>query len=633
MSDGKLVFRRPLDDSGRLVFGDSGGTEVPDVVVSIDADLPGLDGQVDLIAGTVLAGDTLLPDLDADVGLVWDPNVSRGQAVHVGERWEDGRRAAHVAGERWQDAGRLAVGALARWQDGTRRRGAHADRWQDAGRLRGLGGDRWQDADPRRRPIFERWEEATHLREVLAERWQDGGARRRQVVAAWEETTHHRHVVAGRWQDADGRRGAVLDVARHGRPQRARHGERWEDARRPPPGVSHLHPPVEPPHLCYDPETLGRLVFRDPWSGDGRLVFRCWVHGPGPEPGATVVVPICRAYFVLNESTLRRVDGNVILPTYSMSMQIDFGAWGWSLTASLPTQALADLEPASDGTPIVVEAVVNGVAYRFAVDSISRDRVFGSDAISIAARSLAAELASPGSPVLNFGVTNEIGMTAAQLLESVLTFNGVPIGWTVDFQLEDWLIPQGAWTKQSTYIEAVNEIAAAAGGYVQAHRSDKVLHVLPLYPAMPWAWGDVTPDIELPAAAMRREGTEWVEKSRYTGVYVQGSVRAWVKRAGTDGANLAAMVTDPLITHATAARQRGGSILADTGRIANVTLGTAGGILDENDQPIGIIPPGKFVRYVDNGVPRVGITRSVNVEVSDVEVWQSIGVEFHESSL
>ena len=96
-----------------------------------------------------------------------------------------------------------------------------------------------------------------------------------------------------------------------------------------------------------------------------------------------------------------------------------------------------------------------------------------------------------------------------------------------------------------------------------------------------------------------------------------------VTRSGTAGDLLAPMVTDPLITHADAARQRGIAELSDTGRIAMVTLRLP--VLAET----GVIKPGKFVHYKEGGNTHVGMTRSVAVDVNMPTIYQTLTVETH----
>ena len=114
-------------------------------------------------------------------------------------------------------------------------------------------------------------------------------------------------------------------------------------------------------------------------------------------------------------------------------------------------------------------------------------------------------------------------MTAQQLMADALTINGVPIGWDIDWQITDWLIPAGVWNHTGTALEACLAIAEAGGAYIQAHRADQVLSVLPRYPAAPWNWGSLTPDIELPEHACETEGIEWLDKPDYNAVFVRAA--------------------------------------------------------------------------------------------------------------
>lgn len=401
----------------------------------------------------------------------------------------------------------------------------------------------------------------------------------------------------------------------------------YQEAMRPPAGTSTV-PGPEVPDPCYTPPPgdAVHLVFLDPWTASTDLVFVCENHGPGPdpEPVATVVVPIRRVYVVLNESSLRRVDSDTLLPTFSMSMSLDVDSWTWSFSASLPGQALADLQPSSPGEPILVEVTINGVAYRMQVERRSRDRTFASTGIKISGRGLAATLDSPYSPVMNHA--NDAARTAQQLMNDVLTLNGVSIGWDVDWQAVDWSVPGGLFAHQGPYVSALNVIAQAAGSYIQPHPTAQTLRVLPRYPVLPWDWAAATPHFEIPSSVSTVEGIEWIDKAIYNRVFVSGvqdGVLGRVTRAETDGGLVAPMVTDPLITTAAAARQRGTPVLADVGSQAKVSLRLP--VLAET----GIIPPGKLVRYTDGGTTHRGITRSVNVDVSMPEIWQTIVLETH----
>ena len=365
-----------------------------------------------------------------------------------------------------------------------------------------------------------------------------------------------------------------------------------------------------------------------PWSRFGRPLDAGWgvVTPPGGPPvdeNGTVIVLAQRTYIVINEARLRRVDGDIQIPTFTMSMSLDADSWTWSFSASVPGYALPDIEP-EDGVPVAVQATINGTPYRFIVESISRERTFGRSDLRIGGRGRAAVLDAPYAPIMSFG--NEFGRTAQQIMIDILTDNGVPLGWDVEWNPDDWNVPAGVFNHQGSYISALNQVAGSISAYLQPHNTDEVLRVLSRYPVAPWDWAGVTPDFDLPAAVMSRESIEWRDKPRYNRVYVMGQqagVNGRVTRAGTAGDYLAPSVVDPLITQAVAARQRGIAVLSDTGRIATVGLRLP--VLAET----GIIKPGSFVKYTDGGAQRIGITRSVQVEVGLPAIWQTLGVETH----
>lgn len=373
-------------------------------------------------------------------------------------------------------------------------------------------------------------------------------------------------------------------------------------------------PPVIPPEPdpCYEAST--DLVFSGIAALDGNLVFRCDYATPDG-PTATVVVPIRRAYIVINTVSLTILDGPALTPL-AMSMAIDADSWTWRWSAALPAAELALVDT---GAPVEVIASINGTAYRLVIEQIGRERSFGRGEVRVSGRGRNAVL-----DVLTGTFANPALRTAAQLMDDALAVGGD--GWSIDFGLDDWLVPAGVWSAQGTAMAALRTIAAAAGGYLQPHRTNAVVRVLPRYAVAPWDWGAVVPDIELPTAPVVREGIEWIAKPAYNRVFVSGTrdgVLAQVTRTGSAGDVVAPMVTDALITAAAAGRQRGLAILGDTGRQQLVTLALP--VLPET----GVIEPGKFVRYVDGATERVGVVRSTSIDARFPSLTQTIGVETH----
>ena len=627
---GALVFQAPPATSGALVFGADAGATSQDRRIGIAADLPGLDGHLTLGTGFGVKVFGFLPGLDGEVGVNYSSQTQRPLAAALGERFQQALPREVGTTGTTHDAARLRTQADARWQEAAPRAAASSARWRDAVHHRREADVRFQRALRSLAGFEGGWRDAQHRRIGADMRWQQGAPRRDSAEMRWQDTLRLRGGADVRFQE--GVVYFVLVTAQATRAARSGHAwsARYQEAIRAPAGrwVRPVAPPVEP---CYLPS--GELVFSQAWDGSAALVFLCERHGAGPvdpeQPVSTVVVPIRRIYAVINSATLRRVEGNILIPTTSMSLTIDVESWTWGFSASVPGRALADLEPGGAGNPVEVEATINGVAYRALIEGIQRSRVFGRSDLSVTGRGKSAVLDAPYAPALNFS-NAAAARTAQQLANDVLTMNGVGIGWSLDWGPEDWSVPAGAWAHQGSYISALNAIAGAAGAYLQPHRTAQSLSVLPRYPRAPWEWASVTPDFELPSAAVQKEGIEWVDRPRYNRVYVSGvqsGVLGRVTRAGTAGELEAPLVTDPLITTAAAARQRGLAVLADTGRQALVGLRLP--VLAET----GIIPPGKFVRYVDGATTRMGIVRAAQASVErsadSLEIWQTLKVETH----
>lgn len=651
MASVDLVFARaPLTGSPvHLVFGESDTVEA-EFEVSIDGVLPALtgallvaplfevvvEGVLPPLVGALSVAPVMdvtlvgtFPALTGTVAAMYISGAQRPTVGKTGAAWQvaehgstrtDGvhQQAAHAPARMesaWQEAAKASSDTAARHQDADRNlRPQRTASFQQANRRNPAPARaRYQDGVPVRPSRATSFQKALRLGDDTTARHQDGWRDRRNWAAAgWQVATPHwvRHLT---------RAGAAV------------HGDlRWDAvyqlAMKPQAGTSGRPQPPDP-DLCYTPP-LGsavHLLFKDPWTSSTDLVFVCENHGPGPGPGpALVTVPVKRVYVVLNTSSLRRVDGNIMLPTFSMSMSLDVDSWTWSFSASLPGRALADLQPAAPGQPVTLEVTVNGVVYGIQAEKFGLERTFESNGLKVSGRGLACVLDAPHAQVRSF--VQEEERTAQQLMNDVLTDNGVSIGWDIDWQAVDWSVPAGLFVHQGVYISALKAIAESAGSYLQPHPTDQVLRVLPRYPALPWDWDALVPDFEIPSAVSTVEGIEWVNKALYNRVYVSGireGVLGQLTRGGTDGGLVAPMITDALMSTAAAARQRGTATLADTGPQADVSLKMP--VLAET----GIIVPGKFVRYVDGAETRVGLTRKVTVDIGMPEIWQTITLETH----
>jgi hypothetical protein len=146
----------------------------------------------------------------------------------------------------------------------------------------------------------------------------------------------------------------------------------------------------------------------------------------------------------------------------------------------------------------------------------------------------------------------------------------------------------------------------------------------PRYPVKPWDWATATPDYIIPADVAQTESLEWIEKPAYNAVFVSGQkagVLAQIKRLGSAGDIIAPMVTHPLITHADAARQRGTTLLSDTGRKAMMQISLP--VLPAS----GIIDTCKLIEFTDGANTRRGLVRANNIAVQWPTVRQNLTIE------
>ncbi len=622
-----LLFHAPLGD-GRspvdLVFGDDEPAEQT-VVLHAAGRISGLRGAIALRTLVLASAHGQITGLRGSARGQININVARPAVGQVPSAWQEASAARAVLRSAYQQAAPVLAAVQERGEAAVPISALLWQTWQQGQRLAHATQAAWQDGERVARTLRQAYEEATRTRAASRQAWQE--AQRVGMVSRqqFEETLRRRHSVAQSFGTGVLRGAAVRTDMQDGRAVRIAVLGRYEEAWHPRPGITPPgpKPPIDPP--CYVPAIGGPvdLVFVEPWHTGSDLVFIC-CRETAP-PGATITVPRRKVYIVLNSITLHRVDTGAELHAHSFSMSLDYQSWTWQWSASLHHDAASHLGRKVNGDPAELAVEVNGVPFRLRLERIGKDRRFlPQQRWSVSGKGKASILAAPWAPELSFG--NAAGArTAQQLALEALSINGAGIGWSIDWQLQDWLVPAGAWTFRGQYIDAINDIAGAAGGYVQPHPTDAVLRILPRYPSAPWAWADVTPDFEIPADVAEVEGTEYLDKPAYNRVFVGGigsGVFGPITRAGTAGDVIAPQVTHALITDATAHRQRGLAELADAGRQELVKLNMQ--VLPET----GVIVPGKFIRYLGEQTV-MGIVRGVSIDWAAPKLRQTLEIETH----
>lgn len=608
--DGKLIFIRPHDGTGRLIFGDDSEVVIPPVEIGVDAQFEG--------------------DMASTVQLLWDANVSRGDAVELRSHWQSAAPASARAAAHWQPAQAITARTSSRWQSGAAVSGQTEARWQDSQPHNARTGLHWQDAAAARHALLAAWQEAERLRGTTGLRWQDGRAQRETLPARYQEAIRLRSVALSTWQDATPSRTLLRHRGRDGLPVHLGLALHWQDARRPPPGLSvvtPVTPPAEEP--CYDPLTLGRLEFTEAWAPDGRLVFVC--NRGGVAPGAPLYILPARFYMAVHSLQGWRLPDMLPIPVLEFSFQAERGSFDWSFDVSVPLSAFDALERVS-GVPTRLRVDADGMRFEMVIDGRRHDEAHGGRSVVVKGRSLTALLADPNA--LETQRLNSAQISAQQAALQALDLSGFALDWG----LTDWLIPAGAWSHSGTPLAAVQAIVEAAGGYLQSHRYLPQLIARHPYPDTiggaaggPWNWGSVSvvPDVEVASTALVTLGVEDSFGPDLNAVYVSGAsqgVNGLYKRAGTAGDRLASPVVDPLITAIEAVRQRGRAVIGAAG--AKQTISASLPVLTGASQP-GILSVGQLIQ-VNAAQPWRGMVRSVSGTFKHgAEVRQSLQIERH----
>lgn len=598
-ASGDVTFAARFGIGGRIDIAASGVPVVGATVVARFA----IGGRID-----VSHRRPIYPWVGQTVGAAWE---SAGQAAHdAGSAWADGDLAGVAHDVPWRDAAPIETRGGDRWHDGDQLGTKGGDRWRDGSQVHAVAGDRWREGrrvDPQRYRLP--WRDGTRVGADWRGPWRDGRNARIDAFERWRAARHGHHERLLRWDDGripfvpvrvPWRDGALLLT--------------WGSPFPPPADVEPPAPPFVTLQLCRPwrakaPHAVVLVLGLDPCLG--------------VLPDAPAYILPRRVYMIVHAIAAVRLPDGLPLELFSADISTDDSSFGWTLTASGPPSLLDALAPDDGATPAQMMLTIDGAPFVFAVEGLRRTREFGRSGATITGRSVTALLGAPYMPEAAW--LNDAPSTARQIVEKALEFSGIGVDWRVT----DWLVPAGAWSVVGTPLAAAQRVAEAAGAVVQSGRIAPSLIVLPRYPALPWQWGDTTPDVQLPLEAITSDGWERIDASAWSGVYVSGQsqgVLALVKRLGTDGALQPTMIVDPLITHDDAARQRGSAVLGGGGPQARVTISLS--VHTGDDEP-GIIDVGALVQVVEPGDVWRGLVRGVRLRCDSPQVRQTLTIERH----
>lgn len=361
-----------------------------------------------------------------------------------------------------------------------------------------------------------------------------------------------------------------------------------------------------------------------PWVRYSRPLDAGWgvvipPGGIGPDE-PSLIIEVKEVYMTVHTLQAQLLPSLEAVVLRDVTIDSNDDGYGWSFSGTGPEHLLDQLAPQS-GVPRKIRVTLDGISWVFAVQPPSRTRRFGERRVTVQGSSITALLGGPYLPEQTW--LNSNGATAQQLIEQSLQYTGVSVEWGIT----DWYVPPGVWSFQGTPLAAALRVAEAAGAVLRSHRTDSQLILAPRYPAMPWEWDAAQLDLEMPAAVISTDELRSEARTDFNAVYVSGQsggVLGHVRRTGTAGDLLAPQVTDSLITHADAARQRGRAALGASGNklIQTVTMP----LLTGGTNP-GLVLPGYLVQVNDIHETWRGLVRGISLKASLPRVRQTVVLE------
>lgn len=386
-----------------------------------------------------------------------------------------------------------------------------------------------------------------------------------------------------------------------------------------------IPPPVKPPNVCRIRPPSSALPLRMARRRGGLLssnlplLLTCWHDDP------PLSIPNLRSYIVHNVITA--TIGGIAVDLLSFNIKTDMDSYCWQgnidITAKDYDKIKHKLDVPRGSEPMVI-AVVNGKPMAFIAEEQQRSRKFAQKSYSLSGRSVTARLGADYA-VSQGGLIDQASYVSQIVAQQL---NGLSIS-LLDWGINDWLVPAGAYSvANKTPIAVISDIAAAGGGFVTSDPSQATLSVKPRWPVAAWQLASAAPDVIVPIDVISDISDKKRTNPRYNTVLLNSASEGGEVYRQTQGRDAAAPTQDhSLYTDRDAIVPTGTAILSDSGihgdytlrmRWAdkyNVQLADLGGIWQIND------PEGAW-RGITTGV-------SVSIDQSNdaPTVWQTVTID------
>lgn len=348
-------------------------------------------------------------------------------------------------------------------------------------------------------------------------------------------------------------------------------------------------------------------------------------------------IPNLKTYIMVNE-IIAQANGRILTPfSASISASVDGYCWLGEVSLSPDDFAALTLEKYSQGNELEVELTFNGETFVFLAEQYSDNRQFGRKSYTVSGRSPTAHCGADYAQMQS-GMVSQ-GLYAQQIAAAVLYDTGFGVG---DWTAVDWLIPENTYTlTDKTPIAVLQELAQAAGAFVETDPRERKIHVRPRWKKAAWALtnqqNNLTADVRCPAEIILKINGQKEVKTQYNSVFVYPSHEkndaALVYRSGSDKMPQAPMLTSPLYTQANVQRAAGLAALSESGihkmetveiappsekyAIPRAKLGQIWRFDEPDGAWFGVVVGVKLSASVENGAPKITQTLTVDRYLGD----------------
>ena len=346
------------------------------------------------------------------------------------------------------------------------------------------------------------------------------------------------------------------------------------------------------------------------------------------ECGALRAIPTLGAY-IMDNRVSAEFDG-LPLELLSASVKTDVASFCWQGSVTLPPEDFMrlNMDGRARGDEAQIKLVIDGEEFVFIAEDYSDGRQFAQKSYTVSGRSLTAKLTGDYAPSATGTVSAD--MYARQIADEQLAL--MPFSITF-WQLGDWLVPGGVYSIQDKPPMAVlQDIAAAAGGYIESHPARPQISAKPKWPHAAWDVSDATPDVVVPETVIASISGQKRTGQRYDSVYLWADhatgMAGDVYRQNSARTERASAMIHPLYTDYEPMRRAGIAALSDSGvhKVETVKLP-----LSEAYQ-LSRAKLGAVWRINESSGFWQGVVTGVSVDVSvdtdgALNVWQTVVID------